>query len=558
MGTALPGLAWRRSLPPLAVLGAGLLLLYRDTALGMAAIWLRSDSYTHALLVPPVVAWLVWNQRARLHRLAPRPAPEVLSALAATATLWMAGELVWVNGLTQFALTALLALSVPLLLGRAVARALLFPLGFLFFMVPAGEFLLPPFMEWTADVTVLALRASGIPVYREGLQFVIPSGPWSVAEACSGVRYLIASGVAGTLFAYLSYTSLRRRLAFVAAALVVPLLANWLRAYLIVVTAHLSGNRIAVGADHLIYGWVFFGLTMMPMFWIGARWAQPPRSVQMPDLPAPAPNPVPASAAAPWALAGAAAPWVLAGAALLLAALPHLALRALDGHAAPAAAAAAAPSLPAALAGGWVEAPPAAGWQPSFREPSGQAQRSYAAEGPVSGVVVGPVVGVHLAVYRQQSASRKMLEAGNGWLTPEAEADGGWRLVESGTHALSAAGTDASAPIATAVRSATWSGPAGQRLLAWQLYAVDGQLGASALQARAWIARQRLQGRGDEAATLTISTLLSPQDNLTANSSADSTATAQATLAGFLQDNRAALLGVLHAAPAPTLNRNSP
>ena len=65
------------------------------------------------------------------------------------------------------------------------------------FAVPVGEFLLPVFMEWTADFTVLALRLSGIPVYREGLQFVIPSGNWSVVEACSGIRYLIASLMVG-------------------------------------------------------------------------------------------------------------------------------------------------------------------------------------------------------------------------------------------------------------------------------------------------------------------------------------------------------------------------
>ena len=66
-------------------------------------------------------------------------------------------------------------------------------------------------MDWTGRATVAdAVRASGIPIYREGLQFVIPSGTWSVVEACSGVRYLIASFMVGTLFAYLSYRTTRR------------------------------------------------------------------------------------------------------------------------------------------------------------------------------------------------------------------------------------------------------------------------------------------------------------------------------------------------------------
>src|SRR5206468_6688395 len=111
-------------------------------------------------------------------------------------------------------------------------------------------------------------------VFREGNYFTIPSGSWSVVEACSGVRYLIASFMVGTLYAYLSYRSTARRAAFIAASLVVPIVANWLRAYMIVMLGHLTNNRLAVGADHLVYGWIFFGIVMALLFWIGSRWRQ--------------------------------------------------------------------------------------------------------------------------------------------------------------------------------------------------------------------------------------------------------------------------------------------
>ena len=87
----------------------------------------------------------------------------------------------------------------PALFGWAVTREIAFPLGFLFFAVPIGEFLVPTMIDYTADFTVAALRLTGIPVYREGNDFVIPSGNWSVVDACSGVRYLIASVMVGHL-----------------------------------------------------------------------------------------------------------------------------------------------------------------------------------------------------------------------------------------------------------------------------------------------------------------------------------------------------------------------
>jgi exosortase/archaeosortase family protein len=163
---------------------------------------------------------------------------------------------------------------VPAVLGWTVARRIAFPLFFLLFAVPFGDFTQPKLMEWTAHATVFGLRLTGVPVFSEGQNLVIPSGSWSVVEACSGVRYLIASVTVGTLFAYLTYSSLKRRLLFVGVSIIVPIIANWLRAYMIVMLGHLSGNRLAVGVDHLIYGWVFFGVVILAMFWIGARWRE--------------------------------------------------------------------------------------------------------------------------------------------------------------------------------------------------------------------------------------------------------------------------------------------
>ena len=101
-----------------------------------------------------------------------------------------------------------------------------FPLAYLLLAVPFGEALIPPLIDFTADFTVTALQLTGIPVYREGSFFTIPSGNWSVVEACSGLRYLIASFTLGTLYAYLTYRSLKRRLIFIALSVIVPIIAN--------------------------------------------------------------------------------------------------------------------------------------------------------------------------------------------------------------------------------------------------------------------------------------------------------------------------------------------
>jgi exosortase A len=240
---------------------------YWTTSWSMVLKWWTNETYAHGLVVLPVSLWLVWRSRAQLAALPLRPAKWAIAALGLAGFAWLLGALGDAVGVQQAAVISMIVLAIVATAGMDVTRVLAFPLLFLYFAVPFGDFMLPYLMELTADITISALRVVGVPVYREGLHFSIPSGRWSVVEACSGIRYLIASLMVGVLFAQLTYRSWRRKLAFIALAAVVPLVANGLRAFMIVMIGHLSDNKLAVGVDHLIYGWVFFGVVMLPMFW---------------------------------------------------------------------------------------------------------------------------------------------------------------------------------------------------------------------------------------------------------------------------------------------------
>lgn len=515
------GIAWSR-LAPGALLVAAILLLLHETALAMVDIWWRSETFTHCLLVPPISLWLIWRRRERLAQLPVRPVPWLLAGIAAVCAFWLLGELASVNAATQLALVALIVFSVPAVYGWAVARELAFPLAFLFFAVPLGEFMVPPMMEWTAYFTIAALQATGIPVYREGLQFVIPSGSWSVIEACSGVRYLIASFMVGTLFAYLNFNSTRKRLLFAAVSIAVPILANWLRAYIIVMLGHLSDNKIAAGVDHLIYGWVFFGIVIGAMFMIGARWADPESSLAPPWVPG-WPSAAPARL---WAMAAAALALLLAAQGLLWqlgqpsGTIPSLALPA-----------------PAA---GWAAAEPdqrPGRWQPLFNTANLQREAAYEAMGAGAGAT--GQVGLWVGYYRDQGYARKLVTSTNGLVEPGGSST--WMQV---------AGGGTTAPDGRSWRTAVLRGandPAAltaPRLRVWQVYWIAGQLHTSDARAKLQLAFNRLLGRGDDGAVLLLFTALPAQ------STAEAQAAADALLASFLKDHQAQLEAQLQAALA--------
>jgi exosortase A len=268
---------WYQVVP---VLGISLLILlgcYWQTVVSMAAVWWRSETYAHGMLVFPISLYMIWKRRHTLTQLEPRPSPLGVVLLALACLGWLAAATADVLVVQQFALVTMLLALIYTLLGWQLSWAIAFPLAYLYFAVPAGEFLTPPLQNFTALFAVKLLRLTGLPVFWEGYRISIPTGEFEVAEACSGLRYLIASLALGCLYAYLTYRSLWRRLAFIALAIVVPIIANGVRAYGIVMIAYLSNGRLATGVDHIIYGWLFFGLVVLLMFWIGSFWREPDR-----------------------------------------------------------------------------------------------------------------------------------------------------------------------------------------------------------------------------------------------------------------------------------------
>tara|TARA_R110000772_G_scaffold129051_4_gene237018 strand:- start:34816 stop:36363 length:1548 start_codon:yes stop_codon:yes gene_type:complete len=252
----------------------GLFLIFHETVHSMVDIWSRSQTFAHGFLVLPISIWLLWRERETYYDLPARPQPYALLLLLIFGVIWLLATMVDIVVLEQLAFVAILTSGIWAIVGNVIAARAAFPLLFLFLAVPMGSELIPPLMSLTAATTEIMVRASGVPLYREGMYLYLPTGTWSVIAECSGVRYLIASFTLGLIYAYLTYSSFWRRLLFVLASIAVPIVANSLRAYGVVMMGHLSDMRLGVGVDHLVYGWGFFGLVMVILFWVGGFWQE--------------------------------------------------------------------------------------------------------------------------------------------------------------------------------------------------------------------------------------------------------------------------------------------
>ncbi|WP_295215460.1 exosortase A [uncultured Brevundimonas sp.] len=264
--------AWRRTLLALSGIWAALLAIFHRDAADMADIWWNSTTYGHCLFVAPIIGWLVWQRRRELAQLTPQAWWPGLAIVAGGGALWLVGEAAAVALFRHVGLVAMLQGAVVALLGARVARGIAFPLAYMVFLVPFGDFLEPWLQAATVSLTMPLLHLLGVPAAVDGVLITIPNGYFEVAEACSGSKFVIAMVAYGTLVANVCYVAWRRRIAFMALALVVPVLANGVRAAGTIYAAHLTSVEAATGFDHIVYGWVFFALTMAGVLALGWRW----------------------------------------------------------------------------------------------------------------------------------------------------------------------------------------------------------------------------------------------------------------------------------------------
>jgi exosortase A len=482
--------------------------LYFTTAKSIVSVWNSSETFAHGYIILPISLWLIWRRRANFAAYPPVPYWPALLLVAMAGAGWLAARMGEVQVVMQYGFVALFPLIALAVLGKRLAGSLAFPLLFLLFAVPFGEIFVGPLIELTADFTVAAVQATGIPVLRNGTRFELPTGSWSVVEACSGVRYLISSITLGSLYAYLTYRRAARRLAFVALSVAVPIVANWLRAYLIVMIGHTSGMTMATGVDHLIYGWAFFGLVMFVMFWIGSYWRED-------EAPAPVAAPVHSAAEASAVAAersARVAPMALA--VIALAALwPAFAWfndQANFNHK---------PVQLGAVAVSWNAAPAFGTWTHRYVQPDAGFNGVYRAG-------AGQPVGLTILYYRNQDNDKKLISSVNK-LSGDKDA---WHETSASTRLESVGGRQ------LALRETTLQGPQG-KLLVWHWFRVGRIDTASNAVGKLRQAQSKLLFRGDDGAAIMLSAPYGEQ--------ADE---ARGAMRSFLADNLKAVDATLTAA----------
>ena len=236
----------------------------------MVTAWFKHSDNSHAVLVPLVSLYFLWEKRAEISRIPSQGSNAGLILLILCLLFYI---LSFIGGIAFFCRLALVTSLIAIVwscMGTAILRSLAFPLGFLFFMIPVPDTLLGmvsfPLQLVATKISAELIGYCTIPIYREGNMLFFINTQLEVAEACSGIRSIMSLTMLSAIFAYISPGVIWCRVVLVVAAIPIAFIANILRVTGTGILAHFFGDRVARGFLHDFSGLAVFLFGLIILF----------------------------------------------------------------------------------------------------------------------------------------------------------------------------------------------------------------------------------------------------------------------------------------------------
>ncbi len=246
----------------------------------LARYWYDIPDYSHGLLLAPIIALWPFLIRRELAGYTPTPQPWALPLLAVALLAWVVGF----RGNSalghQLLVPPILWLAVCVVCGRPLAMRVAAPLASLYFAIPVWEYLVPLLQYMTVGVTHVILRLLDIPAVVDGFHVTLPSGSFQIAEGCSGKRYFVMTLTITSLAGVLARLPWRRFVVLMVCAVVMALVANWVRVLIVILAGHLTHMRhYWVAVEHISLGWIIFAVLVVAIGLLVRRLTRPAGNV---------------------------------------------------------------------------------------------------------------------------------------------------------------------------------------------------------------------------------------------------------------------------------------
>ncbi len=258
------------------------------------------DEFSDGYLIPFISLFLIWQRRTALQRLEFTGSWSGLATVLAGLALDVAGRLSSIYTVQHIALLVVIAGIVLALAGWRALRVIGAPLGVLVFMIPLPNFLLTTLSAQlqliSSSFAVWMMRLAGVAVLLQGNVIDLGSYKLEVAEACSGLRYLLPLMTLAFLMACFYRAAFWKRAVLFLSSIPLTLVTNSVRIALIGVMVDRWGAGMAEGLLHQVQGWMMFMLStfilVLEVAWLSRLGGErrPWRTLFGPEAPREAPR----------------------------------------------------------------------------------------------------------------------------------------------------------------------------------------------------------------------------------------------------------------------------
>ncbi len=245
------------------LIGLALVLIYWPTLRWLVNSWLSSAYYSHGFLIPVVSAAIIWTKRQQLKTKEPSLYGILWIVLA--ALLYTLNIFLEIRVLGPLSLLAIVIGLIWIFRGYRTVRVLIFPLGFLLFMIPFP--FVPELAYRLQEISIYSstglLRIFGLPITSDGAEIYLRTGVLTVGIPCSGINSLVALLALTAVFSFILKGSLWKRVSLFVMAFPIAIIANILRIVSIILVAYFANLQTAAGWFHDISSPLFFVLAFL-------------------------------------------------------------------------------------------------------------------------------------------------------------------------------------------------------------------------------------------------------------------------------------------------------
>jgi exosortase len=246
------------------LLVAALVWTYWLVIPGLVAQWWNEPEYSHGFLVPVIAGYLVWSKRDILRTTPIAPGYWGLALMLLALVTYVTGNVGADLFLQRVSFVMMIAGVILYIAGRAMLRAVRFPLVFLLFMIPLPQIVFGsiafPLQLFAAQVATSVMETCAVPVFREGNVMHLAAASLDVEEACSGIRSLVSLTTLGVLFSYITYTTWLPRVILMLAVVPIAIAANVFRVTVTGLIAHYVSVDAAMSIFHTAGGLGVFAI----------------------------------------------------------------------------------------------------------------------------------------------------------------------------------------------------------------------------------------------------------------------------------------------------------